>query len=69
MGDQFTAEAKRRNFEYYDPLTTHDSSLSVCIQSIVANEIGLRDKAIHYFNFALAMDLSDLGGNMLANGA
>lgn len=65
LGDQFTAEAKRRNFEYYDPLTTHDSSLSVCIQSIVANEIGLREKAIHYFNFALAMDLSDLGGNMM----
>lgn len=65
LGDQFTAEAKRRNFEYYDPLTTHDSSLSVCIQSIVANEIGLRDKAIHYFTFALAMDLSDLGGNMM----
>ncbi|KMO26953.1 kojibiose phosphorylase, partial [Methylobacterium variabile] len=65
LSDQFTPEAKRRNFDYYDPLTTHDSSLSVCIQSIVANEIGLRQKAIHYFNFALAMDLSDIGGNMM----
>ncbi|GJD99975.1 glycoside hydrolase family 65 protein [Methylobacterium isbiliense] len=65
LGDQFTPEAKRRNFEYYDPLTTHDSSLSVCIQSIVANEIGLREKAFHYFNFALAMDMSDIGGNMM----
>lgn len=65
LSEQFTLEAKRRNFEYYDPLTTHDSSLSVCIQSIVANEIGLRDKAIHYFNFAVAMDISDLGGNMM----
>ncbi|WP_407530722.1 glycoside hydrolase family 65 protein [Methylobacterium oryzisoli] len=68
LSDQFTPEAKRRNFEYYDPLTTHDSSLSVCIQSIVANEIGLREKAFHYFNFALAMDISDIGGNMV-NGA
>lgn len=68
LSDQFTAEAKRRNFEYYDPLTTHDSSLSVCIQSIVSNEIGLREKALHYFNFALAMDMSDIGGNMV-NGA
>ena len=65
LSEQFTHEAKRRNFEYYDPLTTHDSSLSVCIQSIVANEIGLREKAIHYFNFAVAMDLSDIGGNMM----
>lgn len=65
LSEQFSLEAKRRNFEYYDPLTTHDSSLSVCIQSIVANEIGLREKAIHYFNFAVAMDLSDIGGNMM----
>ena len=65
LSEQFTHEAKRRNFEYYDPLTTHDSSLSVCIQSIVANEIGLREKAIHHFYFALAMDLSDIGGNMM----
>ncbi len=64
LSDQFSPEAKRRNFDYYDPLTTHDSSLSVCIQSIVANEIGLRQTAIRYFNFALTMDLSDIGGNM-----
>jgi alpha,alpha-trehalose phosphorylase len=47
-----------------DPLTTHDSSLSVCIQSIVANEVGYRDRAMRYFNFAAVMDLSDVGGNM-----
>ncbi|AWN36341.1 glycoside hydrolase family 65 protein [Methylobacterium radiodurans] len=65
LSDQFSPEAKQRNFAYYDPLTTHDSSLSVCIQSIVANEIGLAEKALHYFDFALAMDLSDIGGNMM----
>ncbi|CAO4193959.1 glycoside hydrolase family 65 protein [Methylorubrum extorquens] len=65
LSEQFTPEAKQRNFAYYDPLTTHDSSLSVCIQSIVANEIGLREKAFHYFNFAVAMDISDIGGNMM----
>ena len=65
LSDQFTPEAKKRNFDYYDPLTTHDSSLSVCIQSIMANEIGYRQKAMRYFNFAAAMDLSDIGGNMM----
>lgn len=65
LGDQFTPDAKKRNFDYYDPLTTHDSSLSVCIQSIVANQIGYRQKAMRYFNFAAAMDLSDIGGNMM----
>jgi alpha,alpha-trehalose phosphorylase len=65
LGDQFTAEEKKRNFDYYDPITTHDSSLSVCIQSIVANEIGYQQKALDYFRFAAAMDLSDVGGNMM----
>jgi len=64
LGEQFTPEAKKRNFDYYDPLTTHDSSLSVCIQSIVANEIGYARKALDYFRFAATMDLSDIGGNM-----
>jgi alpha,alpha-trehalose phosphorylase len=63
-GDQFSLEDKKRNFDYYDPLTTHDSSLSVCIQSIIASEIGYRDKALRYFGFAAVMDLSDVGGNM-----
>ena len=40
LGNEFTLEQKRRNFEYYDPLTTGDSSLSASIQSIVAAEIG-----------------------------
>lgn len=65
LGEQFTPEEKKRNFDYYDPLTTHDSSLSVCIQSIVANEIGYRRRAMRYFDFAAVMDLSDLGGNMM----
>ena len=65
LGEQFTLEEKKRNFDYYDPLTTHDSSLSVCIQSIVAAEIGYMEKAREYFNFAAAMDLADVGGNMM----
>ena len=65
MGDQFSLGDKKSNFDYYDPLTTHDSSLSVCIQSIVASEIGYMEKARQYFDFAAAMDLSDIGGNMM----
>jgi alpha,alpha-trehalose phosphorylase len=64
LGDQFDLGDKKRNFAYYDPLTTHDSSLSVCIQSIIACEIGDLDKALEYFNFAAVMDLADVGGNM-----
>jgi alpha,alpha-trehalose phosphorylase len=65
ISDHFSTEEMKRNFDYYDPLTTHDSSLSVCIQSIIAAEIGYLDKAKEYFDFALSMDLGDVGGNMM----
>jgi alpha,alpha-trehalose phosphorylase len=64
LSHEFSVEEKRRNFDYYDPLTTHDSSLSVCVQSIIANEIGEHQKALEYFHFAATMDLSDVGGNV-----
>ncbi len=64
MGKEFSSEQKKRNFDYYDPLTTGDSSLSSCIQSIVAAEIGYPDMAIEYARAALLMDLADVGGNV-----
>ena len=64
LGNEFTEEQKRRNFEYYDPLTTGDSSLSAAIQSIVADQIGDRERASEYFHYALMMDLGDVAGNM-----
>ncbi|UFN47986.1 hypothetical protein LPC08_18495 [Roseomonas sp. OT10] len=64
LGQQFTRDHKRRNFDFYDPRTTHDSSLSVCIQSIVASEIGYAERAMDYFDNAATMDLSDIGGNV-----
>ena len=64
VGHEFSAEAKKRNFQFYDPLTTGDSSLSSCIQSIVALEIGQRDLAVQYARVALLMDLADVGGNV-----
>jgi alpha,alpha-trehalose phosphorylase len=64
VGNDFTLEEKRRNFEYYDPLTTGDSSLSSCIQAIGAAEIGQVDKALRYTHDAALMDLADIGGNV-----
>jgi alpha,alpha-trehalose phosphorylase len=63
LGDEFTIEQKRRNFDYYDRLTTGDSSLSACVQAILAAEIGYEDKAVEYFRYALLMDLADVSGN------
>ncbi len=64
LGDEFTHEQKKRNFNYYDPLTTGDSSLSACIQAIVAAEIGDVEKALKYARYAVLMDLADVGGNV-----
>jgi alpha,alpha-trehalose phosphorylase len=64
LGDKFSPEQKRRNFDYYDPLTTGDSSLSVSIQSIVAAEIGYLEKAVEYAKYAVLMDLGDVAGNV-----
>jgi len=64
LGDAFSAEAKKRNFEFYDPLTTGDSSLSSCVEAIIAAQIGDTEKAIRYGMAALLMDLADVGGNV-----
>src|SRR5262249_1805454 len=64
VGHAFSLEEKKRNFEFYDPLTTGDSSLSSCIEAIVALEVGEFDKAVDYTRAALLMDLADVGGNV-----
>ncbi len=64
LGNHFSSVQKRRNFEFYDPLTTGDSSLSVSIQSIIAWELGLHEMAYKYARYALLMDLADVGANV-----
>ena len=63
LGNEFSLEQKRRNYEYYDPLTTADSSLSPPVHSIVAAEIGDEWRAMSHFRRALLMDLADVAGN------
>ena len=64
LGDAFSLETKKRNFDFYDPLTTGDSSLSSCVEAIIAAQVGEIDKAIRYGMAALWMDLADVGGNV-----
>ncbi len=63
QGDHFSDEHKRANFEYYDPITTGDSSLSEVMQGIMAAEVGYRDLAYRYFHGALFVDLADRHNN------
>jgi len=64
LGDAFSLEVKKRNFDFYDPLTTGDSSLSSSVEAIIAAQVGDIDKAIRYGMAALLMDLADVGGNV-----
>jgi alpha,alpha-trehalose phosphorylase len=64
LGNEFSLETKKRNFDFYDPITTGDSSLSSCIEAIVALEVGEFEKAVKYARAALLMDLANVGGNV-----
>ena len=65
LGDRFTDEDKRNILDYYDPLTTSDSSLSECIQCIMAAEVGEDLRAAEeYFIDAVGIDLANVAGNV-----
>ena len=63
QGEQFSAEEKLADFQYYDPITTGDSTLSAVVQSIMAAEVGYHDLALRYFLAALFVDLADRHSN------
>jgi alpha,alpha-trehalose phosphorylase len=62
-GDAFTDEQKLANFDYYERLTVRDSSLSACVQSVMAAEVGYVSLAYDYLAEAALMDLDDLEHN------
>ncbi|MFD0857072.1 glycoside hydrolase family 65 protein, partial [Actinomadura adrarensis] len=64
LPDRFSPAERRRIFDYYDPLTTGDSSLSECIQAIAAADAGKYRSAEEYLVDAAAVDLADTAGNL-----
>lgn len=63
LGNEFDIELKKRNYDFYEPKTTHDSSLSACVFSIIASEIGYKEQAYNYFMQTARMDLDDYNNN------
>ena len=55
----YDAETKKRNFDFYEPKTVHESSLSPCIYSIIASEIGYDKKAYELYLRASRLDLDN----------
>jgi maltose phosphorylase len=59
LEEQYDTETIRRNFDFYEPMTVHESSLSACIHSILASRIGNIKKAYELYLRTARLDLDD----------
>ena len=57
--DNFDKETIKRHFDFYEPLTVHESSLSPCIHTILASAIGYEEKAYELYLRTARLDLDD----------
>ena len=57
------SSATKRTYDFYESITTHDSSLSKCIFGIMSARLGDLDKAFDYYKDTLSTDLNDIHGN------
>ncbi len=60
----FDKEFIRRNFDFYEPRTVHESSLSPYLHSILASRVGYLDKAYNLFLHAIRLDLDDYNNEL-----
>ncbi len=61
LRDRYDRATKRANWDYYEPRTAHDSSLSPVAYALVAADVGLLDWAYEYFMRTAMLDLSGTG--------
>ncbi|MDQ3018106.1 MAG: family 65 glycosyl hydrolase domain-containing protein, partial [Bacteroidota bacterium] len=57
--DQFTPETIERHFDFYEPMTVHESSLSPCVHCILAAHLGKLEKANEMYQRTARLDLDD----------
>jgi maltose phosphorylase len=57
--DKYDTKTIKRNFDFYEPMTVHESSLSACIHSILASRIGNIEKAYKLYLRTARLDLDD----------
>jgi alpha,alpha-trehalose phosphorylase len=63
LEDEQSLETMSNSYNYYEKVTTHDSSLSSCVFSIMASKLGYEDKAYNYFIETARMDIDNTHGN------
>ena len=57
--DDFTEEQKKRNFDFYEPLTVHESSLSASIYAIMAADLKYEEKSVELYERTARLDLDN----------
>lgn len=57
--DRFSKDSLERHFDFYEPMTVHESSLSPCIHSILAARLGRVDQAYEFYLRTARLDLDD----------
>ncbi|SHF94921.1 glycoside hydrolase family 65 protein [Ornithinibacillus halophilus] len=63
LEDESDLDTIKKSYDYYESITTHDSSLSYCVFSIMASKIGYQEKAYDYFNKTARLDIDNTHGN------
>ncbi|MDK2809248.1 MAG: alpha,alpha-trehalose phosphorylase [Clostridiales bacterium] len=61
--EEQAVDVMKRSYSYYEKITTHDSSLSTCVFSIVASRLGMQKKGYDYFGDSAKLDLCNTHGN------
>ena len=57
--DDFDMETLRKNFDFYEPMTVHESSLSPCVHAILAAKLGYKERAYEFYLRTARLDLDD----------
>jgi maltose phosphorylase len=57
--DHFDLDTVKRNFDFYEPMTVHESSLSPCVHAILASKLGYEEKAYEMYLRTSRLDLDD----------
>jgi len=57
--EDFTLDQIKRNFDFYEPMTVHESSLSPCVHVILASKLGYKEKAYEMYLRTSRLDLDD----------
>ncbi|EES74162.1 glycosyl hydrolase family 65 central catalytic domain protein [Paenibacillus sp. oral taxon 786 str. D14] len=59
LSDRYDLDTKKRNFDFYEPMTVHESSLSPCVHAILACELGYQEKAYEMYLRTARLDLDN----------